>query len=119
MLFRSDGIENCLLYINNFDPKKSKNPFAYFTQIIYFAFVRRIQKEKKHLYTKYAAIQKINIFGDGAMMEQTGHEYDGEIKYSEWSQEQMDKFMAEFEKTKGDKRKKIIKGKRTRSATKK
>jgi len=115
----SDGIENCLLYINNFDPKKSKNPFAYFTQIIYFAFVRRIQKEKKHLYTKYAAIQKINIFGDGAMMEQTGHEYDGEIKYSEWSQEQMDKFMAEFEKTKGDKRKKIIKGKRTRSATKK
>ena len=39
-----DGIENCLQYIDNFDPEKSKNPFAYFTQIIYYAFLRRIQK---------------------------------------------------------------------------
>ena len=43
----SDGIENCLQYIDKFDPEKSKNPFAYFTQIIYYAFVRRITKEKK------------------------------------------------------------------------
>ena len=43
----SDGIENCINYIDNFDPNKSKNPFAYFTQIIYYAFLRRIQKEKK------------------------------------------------------------------------
>ena len=42
-----DGIENCLQYVNNFDPEKSKNPFSYFTQIIYYAFIRRIQKEKK------------------------------------------------------------------------
>ena len=27
----SDGIENCVQYIHNFDPEKSKNPFAYFT----------------------------------------------------------------------------------------
>ena len=45
----SDGIENCLQYIDNFNPEKSNNPFAYFTQIIYYAFLRRIQKEKKHL----------------------------------------------------------------------
>ena len=43
----SDGIENCLQYLDNFDGKKSNNPFAYFTQIIYYAFIRRIQKEKK------------------------------------------------------------------------
>ena len=43
----SDGVENCVQYINNFDPEKSKNPFAYFTQIIYYAFLRRIQKEKR------------------------------------------------------------------------
>ena len=43
----SDGIENCLQYIHNFNPEKSNNPFAYFTQIIYYAFIRRIQKEKK------------------------------------------------------------------------
>ena len=39
-----DGIENCLQYIDNFDPEKSQNPFAYYTQIIYYAFLRRIQK---------------------------------------------------------------------------
>lgn len=48
-----DGIENCLLYINNFDHEKSSNPFAYFTQVIWFAFLRRIAKEKKQLYVKY------------------------------------------------------------------
>ena len=45
----SDGIENCLAYLHNFNPEKSTNPFAYFTQIIYYAFLRRIQKEKKQL----------------------------------------------------------------------
>jgi len=53
----SDGIENCLQYIHNFNPEKSTNPFAYFTQIIYYAFIRRIQKEKKQLYIKYKAIE--------------------------------------------------------------
>lgn len=48
----SDGIENCLMYIDNFDPDKSSNPFAYFTQIIYYAFIRRIQKEKKQTLIK-------------------------------------------------------------------
>ena len=53
----SDGIENCLHYIHNFNPEKSNNPFAYFTQIIYYAFIRRIQKEKKQLYIKYKSMQ--------------------------------------------------------------
>ena len=42
-----DGIENCIQYIHNFDPEKSKNPFAYFTQIVYYAYLRRIAKEKR------------------------------------------------------------------------
>ena len=54
----SDGIENCLQYIHNFDPEKSKNPFAYFTQIIYYAFLRRIQKEKKQTHIKNKIIEK-------------------------------------------------------------
>jgi DNA-directed RNA polymerase specialized sigma subunit len=54
----SDGIENCLQYIHNFDPEKSKNPFAYFTQIIWYAFLRRIQKEKKQLYIRFKSSQK-------------------------------------------------------------
>tara|TARA_S200000501_G_scaffold233803_1_gene219303 strand:- start:740 stop:1288 length:549 start_codon:yes stop_codon:yes gene_type:complete len=57
----SDGIENCLQYLNNFNPTKSNNPFAYFTQIIYYAFIRRIQKEKKQANIKYKMIEQANI----------------------------------------------------------
>jgi hypothetical protein len=54
----SDGIENCVQYVHNFDPEKSDNPFAYFTQIIYYAFLRRIQKEKKQLEIKNRILEK-------------------------------------------------------------
>lgn len=57
----SDGIENCLTAVEKFDPSKSTNPFAYYTQIIYFAFVRRIQKEKKQQATKYRLLENIDI----------------------------------------------------------
>jgi len=53
-----DGIENCIQYIDNFDPEKSRNPFAYFTQIVYFAFLRRIHKEKRQLDIKEKIIEK-------------------------------------------------------------
>ena len=52
-----DGIENCLMYAHNFDPEKSKNPFSYFTQIVYYAFLRRIEREKKQNYIKFKTIQ--------------------------------------------------------------
>ena len=54
----SDGIANCVQYIHNFDPEKARNPFAYFTQIIHYAFLRRIQKEKKQLDIKNKIIEK-------------------------------------------------------------
>jgi hypothetical protein len=54
----SDGIENCVQYIHNFNPEKSKNPFAYFTQIIHYAFLRRIQREKRQLEIKNKIIEK-------------------------------------------------------------
>ena len=57
----SDGIENCLQYMNNFDPEKSDNPFAYFTQIIYYAFIRRIQKEKKQMQVKAKIIANAGV----------------------------------------------------------
>jgi DNA-directed RNA polymerase specialized sigma24 family protein len=53
-----DGIENCVQYIHNFDPEKSQNPFAYFTQIIHYAFLRRIQKEKKQLEIKNKILER-------------------------------------------------------------
>ena len=54
----SDGIENYVQYIHNFNPEKSKNPFAYFTQIIHYAFLRRIQREKRQLEIKNKIIEK-------------------------------------------------------------
>ena len=62
----SDGIENCVQYIHNFDPEKSRNPFAYFTQIIHYAFLRRIQKEKKQLEIKTKIIERTGF--DEVMM---------------------------------------------------
>ena len=56
-----DGIENCITYINNFDPAKSSNPFAYFTQITYYAFLRRIQKEKKQQHIRHKVIENMNV----------------------------------------------------------
>ena len=56
-----DGIENCLQYLNNFNPEKSQNAFAYITQIIYYAFLRRIQKEKKQAAIKHKAIMNSGI----------------------------------------------------------
>lgn len=59
----SDGIENCLTYLDNFDPAKSSNPFAYFTQIIFYAFIRRIQREKKQAYVKMQLFENMDTRG--------------------------------------------------------
>jgi hypothetical protein len=56
-----DGIENCIAYAHNFNPEKSKNPFSYFTQIIYYAFIRRIQKEAKQTTAKRGLIRNIDL----------------------------------------------------------
>ncbi len=53
-----DGIENCVQYIKNFNPEKSSNPFAYFTQIIHYAFLRRIQKEKRQMDIRSKIIER-------------------------------------------------------------
>ena len=68
----SDGIENCLQYVDNFNPEKSDNPFAYFTQIIYYAFLRRIQKEKKQAHVKNKYIENMNIMPE----EISGEDFD-------------------------------------------
>ena len=70
-----EGVENCIQYIDNFDPAKSKNPFAYFTQIVYFAFLRRIAKEKRQMEIRDKIIEKsgyqevFSVDGDGSTAE--------------------------------------------------
>ena len=76
----SDGIENCVQYIHNFNPEKSQNPFAYFTQIIHYAFLRRIQKEKKQLEIKNKILEKT---GDEQVIERVTLD---DSNYSDYNQ---------------------------------
>jgi len=92
----SDAVENCLLYLHNFNPRKSKNPFAYFTQIVYFAFLRRIEREKKHLYTKYKyAVHTAQNHNDQVMPEGV---VNGSVQDAKWlSYENIHTFIGDYE----------------------
>lgn len=71
----SDGVENCIVYMHNFDPDKSKNAFGYFTSVIFYAFVRRIQRERKHTYLRYKMIEQAVIHGDTQATHAGGGQY--------------------------------------------
>ena len=58
----SDGIENSIKYgLNKYDPTRFSNPIAYFTEIIHFSFVRRINTEKREQYNKLKLQQNVNL----------------------------------------------------------
>jgi len=94
----SDAVLHSCKYIMSFNPKKSQNPFAYFTKICYHAFLQRIYSEKKYLYTK--SIEKAEIFGVGhshPAIPPSHHDHSEDIQYSEGSRENMLDFMVKFE----------------------
>lgn len=100
----ADGIENSIMYIDNFDPEKSEKPFAYLTKIIYYAFLRRIAKEKKQLYIKYKLVVSHGLMNPGTHRDVGAAEsqietYDNIVRYVE-----------EYE-TKQDEKQKIKKAK--------
>jgi len=97
----SDGIENCLMYIDNFDPSKSSNPFAYITQIVFYAFIRRITKEKRHLYTKHKLIENSMIHNDH--IEQS--EWNEKTEQHFYENDHMNDFVRSFEETMTKKKK--------------
>ena len=92
-----DAIENCIQYIGNFNVEKSNNAFAYITQICYYAFLRRIQKEKKQVFIKQKMTADITvdtfdtIDGDTTGMVNTN---------VEWMQENMTQVQYEPRKSK-------------------
>jgi hypothetical protein len=99
----ADAIENCVMYASNFDPKKSSNPFAYFTQITYYAFLRRIQREKKQLYVKYKATEQAGIMDEFEQLESD----DGQNRQFELY-ENISEFIENFEIAKKQKKAKKI-----------
>ena len=107
----SDGIENCLQYLDNFNPAKSNNPFAYFTQIIYYAFIRRIQKEKKQTTIKHKLIMDSN-YDDVAL--QPGDDAEFKNQFREFLQKNL-----KMEDTQPKKVEKKVKKKRVRKSTSK
>jgi hypothetical protein len=99
----SDGIENCILYFNDYDPNRGANPFAYFTQVIYFAFLRRINKEERNRYTIYKNFQE-TIINNG----HAGHLVDGDDNHvmSVNLYDNINEFMDRFEKKEAVKKEK-------------
>lgn len=91
----ADGLENAIMAINNFDPEKSTNPFAYFTQIIYYAFLRRIQKEKKQLYVKHKVMGNSVIYDN--MVERGDNSSEGNAMYVDLDNDYMKDFVENFE----------------------
>jgi hypothetical protein len=75
-----DAIENCIMYFDNFDPRWSKYPHAYFSKISYYAFIRRIQREKKHLYIKYKATQQAGILHEAELNEMPNADQEGQFE---------------------------------------
>lgn len=96
----SDGIENCILYFKDYNPDIGQNPFAYFTQVIYYAFLRRISKEEKNRYTIYKSFQEMLTTNDIGLLT------DSDDKHLLPTQmyDNINTFMNKFEKKEEDKK---------------
>ncbi len=99
----SDGLENCINYLNNFNPEKSDNPFAYFTQNIWFAFLRRIDKEKRHLYIKQKTLE--NFYFEGMLADQGMSDDDHNVTVN-LDNEYMKGLVESYDKKQAEKQKK-------------
>lgn len=114
----SDGIENCIMYFHDYDPDRGMNPFAYFTQIIYYAFLRRIGKEEKNRYTIYKNLQHTIIHGQSSGDIANGYfdnvfDEDLDVSMPTKMYDNINEFMDKFEKkeeVKKQKRKQMKEG---------
>lgn len=88
----SDAIENCVRYIDRFDYIKYKSPFAYFSQIAFYAMVRRIQTEHKQMQIKAKFVQTTGIYDD-----MVGKPEDDDTKYFSLDENSTLKYLYDFE----------------------
>jgi DNA-directed RNA polymerase specialized sigma24 family protein len=108
----SDGLENAIQALGNFDPNKSHNPFAYFTQIIWYAFLRRIEKEKKQLYIKHKVTENSVMTGTAVDHAEGTVDTSGEPAYIDLNNDYMTDFVRGYEKKMEDKKKAQTKSKK-------
>ena len=100
----ADGLEKCVAYFDNFNPEKSSNPFAYFTQIIYYAFLARINGEKKHLYIKQKTLE--NFYFEG-MLAEFGADGEDHSVNVDLDNEYMKNLVASYDKKQEEKKAKM------------
>jgi hypothetical protein len=105
----ADGLENAIMCINNFDPEKSSNPFAYFTQVIWFAFLRRIHKEKKQTYIRHKVMEN-SLLTDTAFERGTESDF-GSSSIRELSNDRVNDFVEKYEANMESKKKPVAKKK--------
>lgn len=108
---KSDGIYTCLLYLHNFDPDKYNNPFAYFTQIMFFSFLQRIDKEKKQSYIKYKAMEQAVVMNSTYDMAPDDHMHFQTV-LSEMDYDKLKTLADRFENPTGEKKPKQPKKKK-------
>ena len=104
----ADGVENCIRYMNNFDPDKSNQPFSYFTKIIHYAFIRRIDREKKHLYTKFKALENNTIYDELSESGSESDEHLREVNNNLLDSSYMKDFVEQFEVKAAEKKEKRL-----------
>jgi len=113
-----DAVYFCVKYIDNFNPEKTKNPFAYFTTACFNAFLQRIEKEKTYLYNKYKLIENSEIFNeisDNQESDSSNYNNDNEtIPYSEGAKEYRNEFVKKYEEAQERKKQKLLKSKQSK-----
>lgn len=106
----SDGYLNCIQYFKDYNPEIGQNPFAYFTQVIYYAFLRRISSEEKNRYIIYKNFQETIVSNYGSELLTDG---DDNHLLPTTMYDNINDFMDRFEKkeaAKKEKRKQIKEG---------
>jgi hypothetical protein len=95
----ADGIENCIAAVDNFDPDRYDNPFAFFTMIAWNAFIRRIDKEKKQAYIKHKNYEQSGIMDELYEQQVIEGAPSIHIKHNEYSDELIRNFENKLTKT--------------------
>lgn len=95
-----DAIENCVSAVRNFDPRKSKNPFGYFSCIAWRAFIRRIDAEQEQTYVKIKNFENLHVLDEtGEFRDRTGRpDTDGPGRVRQLGNEHTDAFVRNFER---------------------
>lgn len=103
----SDGIETCVRYVDRFNPDKYNNPFAYFTKIVYFSFLQRIEKEKKQTLVKHKVLENSVVMNTLVEMDTSSGEH-FDASHIDLSNEKIVDLIQKFERKRASKKGTVV-----------